>query len=231
MRLHQFLKERFKLTKNEVFDFNDKHVKVNNVEHKWLSYIIKPNDVIEVDGEKIIIEKDPKVYLLFNKPEGITCTNDRNVKDNIIDFVDYDKRIFTVGRLDKESCGIILMTNDGNIYNTILDSNNHVEKEYLLKVDHPINDIFVNLMQKGVPVLHKVTKPCKVVPVGPCSFRITLKEGMNRQIRRMCKYFGYKVLFLQRIRIGNLYIDDLEEGKYKELTKEQIESLIGKKLD
>lgn len=228
MRLHQFLKDRFRLCKSEVQDFNHNHnVTVNGIPDKWLSYILKPNDIISVDGKVYDIIKDEKVYLLFNKPVGVTCTNDRNVENNIRDFLNYEKRIFPVGRLDKDSCGLLILTNDGKIFNQILDSKNHIEKEYLLKVDHPINNIFLDLMSRGVPILGKVTKPCKMEYVGPCEFKITLQEGMNRQIRRMCKFFGYKVISLQRIRIGNLYLEnDLREGSFKELLPEQIESLL-----
>lgn len=228
MRLHQFLKDRFRLCKSEVQDFNHNHnVTVNGIPDKWLSYILKPNDIISVDGKVYDIIKDEKVYLLFNKPVGVTCTNDRNVENNIRDFLNYEKRIFPVGRLDKDSCGLLILTNDGKIFNQILDSKNHIEKEYLLKVDHPINNIFLDLMSRGVPILGKVTKPCKMEYVGPCEFKITLQEGMNRQIRRMCKFFGYKVISLQRIRIGNLYLEnDLKEGSFKELLPEQIESLL-----
>ena len=228
MRLHQFLKDRFRLCKSEVQDFNHNHnVTVNGIPDKWLSYILKPNDIISVDGKVYDIIRDEKVYLLFNKPVGVTCTNDRNVENNIRDFLNYEKRIFPVGRLDKDSCGLLILTNDGKIFNQILDSKNHIEKEYLLKVDHPINNIFLDLMSRGVPILGKVTKPCKMEYVVPCEFKITLQEGMNRQIRRMCKFFGYKVISLQRIRIGNLYLEnDLKEGSFKELLPEQIESLL-----
>lgn len=227
MRLHQFLKDTFRLCKSEVQEFNISHnVKVNGIPNKWLSYIIKPLDVIEVDGKVYEIKEEENVYLLLNKPVGITCTNDRNTPSNLRDYVNYDKRIFPIGRLDKDSCGIIILTDDGKIFNKILDSNNHIEKEYLLKVDHPINDIFLNLMSKGVPILGKVTKPCKMEYVSDCEFKITLKEGMNRQIRRMCKFFGYRVISLQRIRIGNLYIDNLEEGTYRVITQKEIEDLL-----
>lgn len=227
MRLHQFLKDRFRLCKSEVQDFNHNHnVMVNGIPDKWLSYILKPNDVITVDGIVYDIIKDEKVYLLFNKPVGITCTNDRNVENNIRDFLNYEKRIFPVGRLDKDSCGLLILTNDGKIFNQILDSKNHIEKEYLLRVDHPINDIFLNLMARGVPILGKVTKPCKMEYVSPCEFKITLHEGMNRQIRRMCKFFGYKVKSLQRIRIGNLYLNDIEEGSFRELSINEIDKLL-----
>lgn len=227
MRLHQFLKDRFKLCKSEVQEFNISHnVKVNGIPNKWLSYILKPNDVIEVDGKEVEIITSKKVYLLLNKPVGIVCTNDKNIKNNLREYVNYEERIFPIGRLDKDSCGIIILTNDGKIFNKILDSKNHVEKEYLLRVDHPINDIFLNLMSKGVPILGKVTKPCRLEYVSLCEFKITLTEGMNRQIRRMCKFFGYRVISLERIRIGHIYTGDLKRGEYKELKYSEILKLI-----
>lgn len=227
MRLHQFLKDQFRLCKSEVQSFNHDHnVMVNGIPDKWLSYIIKPNDVISVDGKIYEIKKEENVYLLLNKPVGITCTNDRNVDNNLRDYVNFDKRIFPVGRLDKDSCGIIILTNDGKIFNQILDQNNHIEKEYLLHVDHPINNIFLDLMSRGVPILSRVTKPCKMEYVSPCEFKITLQEGMNRQIRRMCKFFGYRVISLQRIRIGHLVIDNLAEGQFRYLTSDEIAKLL-----
>lgn len=227
MRLHQFLKDQFRLCKSEVQSFNHDHnVMVNGIPDKWLSYIIKPNDVISVDGKIYEIKKEENVYLLLNKPVGITCTNDRNVDNNLRDYVNFDKRIFPVGRLDKDSCGIIILTNDGKIFNQILDQNNHIEKEYLLHVDHPINNIFLDLMSIGVPILNRVTKPCKMEYVSPCEFKITLQEGMNRQIRRMCKFFGYRVISLQRIRIGHLVIDNLAEGQFRYLTSDEIAKLL-----
>lgn len=227
MRLHQFLKDQFKLCKSEVQQFNiDHNVKVNGIPNKWLSYILKPNDVIEVDGDVCKIMTSSKVYLLLNKPVGVVCTNDKGINGNLRDFVNYPERIFPIGRLDKDSCGIIILTNDGKIFNKILESKNHVEKEYLLHVDHPINKIFLDLMSRGVPCLGKITKPCKMEYVSPCEFKITLHEGMNRQIRRMCKFFGYKVISLERIRIGNIYTDGLPRGEYRTLKEEEIEELV-----
>lgn len=227
MRLYQFLKDRYNLCKHEVESFNHDHnVKINGIRDKWLSYILKPDDVVEVDGEVVEVISNEKVYLLLNKPVGITCTNDRMVENNIRDFLNYKTRVFTVGRLDKDSCGLIILTNDGQMFNRILDKNTHVEKEYLLVVDHPINDIFLDLMSKGVPILGKVTRSCKLKQVGPCSFQIILKEGMNRQIRRMCQFFGYKVKHLERIRIGSVLDSNLEVGKYRYLTESEINSLL-----
>lgn len=227
MRLHQFLKDRFYLCKHEVAQFNiDHNVKVNGIPNKWLSYILKPNDVIEVDGKVCEVVPNEKVYLLLNKPVGITCTNDRMVENNLRDFLNYETRIFPVGRLDKDSCGLLILTNDGALFNRVLDKNTHVEKEYLLKVDHPINDIFLDLMSKGVPCLGKVTKKCRLEYVSPTQFKIILREGMNRQIRRMCKFFGYRVISLERIRIGNITDSSLPSGSYRSLREEEINFLL-----
>lgn len=232
MRLHQFLKDQYNLCKSEVELFNIEHnVKVNGIPNKWLSYILKPDDVVEVDGKIAKVISNEKVYLLLNKPEGIVCTNDKTVKNNIRDFVSYPERIFTIGRLDKDSCGIIILTNDGAIFNKVLDKDTHVEKEYLLEVDHPINDIFLDLMSRGVPCKGKITKPCKLKQVSHSSFTITLREGMNRQIRRMCKFFGYRVKLLKRIRIGNVCLDDnLKEGTWRYLTDSEIKYLLNENL-
>lgn len=227
MRLYQFLKDQYKLTKCEVEDFNiSHHVRVNGIEGKWLSYILKPDDVIEVDGKVVKVISNKKIYLLLNKPCGIVCTNDKSVPNNIREFVNYEERIFSIGRLDKDSCGLIILTNDGSLFNTILDENNHIEKEYLVRLERPYDENFLESMSKGVPCLSKITKPCTLYKVDDTTFRIILKEGMNRQIRRMAKYFGYQVVYLRRIRIGDVMDDTLEEGKYRHLTDIEVNNLL-----
>jgi 23S rRNA pseudouridine2604 synthase len=224
MRLHQYLKDRFYLTKSEVDKFNNAHIKVNGYQ-KWLSYIIKENDVITYDDKEIDkIHKDI-VYILLNKPRGVECTNDRTKENNIRDFINYKDRIYPIGRLDKDSCGLILLSNDGTIFNKILDSKNHVEKEYLVKLDKDYDKSFLEKMSSGVPILGKITKPCKTEYVDSNTFKITLTEGMNRQIRRMTWYFGYKVIYLERIRIGTLN-NKLKDGQYIYLDKKDIDNLI-----
>ncbi|MBD0851077.1 23S rRNA pseudouridine(2604) synthase RluF [Maribacter arenosus] len=183
---------------------------------------IIPGDEIRVDGELISPPAEKPVYLAFNKPVGIVCTTDTRVeKDNIIDFINYPKRIFPIGRLDKPSEGLILLTNDGDIVNKILRARNHHEKEYLVTVDKPITSEFLNKMRNGVPILDTVTRKCQVEEIGKYQFRIILTQGLNRQIRRMCEYLGYNVKKLKRIRIMNIRLD-MPIGRWRDLTKEEL---------
>lgn len=180
---------------------------------------------IRVDGKPIGTPKSSFVYLAFNKPVGIVCTTDTRVeKDNIIDYINYPERIFPVGRLDKSSEGLILMTNDGDIVNKILRARNNHEKEYLVKVDKPINERFVQRMANGVPILDTVTRKCFVQQTGSYEFRIILTQGLNRQIRRMCEYLGFQVTALKRIRIMNINLD-VPIGKWRNLTKEELDGI------
>jgi len=162
---------------------------------------------------------------VLNKPRGIVCTTDTRVeKDNIIDFLNYPKRIFPIGRLDKASEGLILMTNDGDIVNKILRARNNHEKEYIVQVNKPIDNDFIKKMSQGVPILDTVTRPCKVEQLSRVRFKIILTQGLNRQIRRMCEYLGYHVQQLKRVRIMNIHLD-LPNGKYREMTKEEFREL------
>jgi 23S rRNA pseudouridine2604 synthase len=185
---------------------------------------VADNDKVSVDGKTINPNND-FVYIALNKPIGITSTTDQNIKGNIVDFMKYHKRIFHIGRLDKDSEGLILMTNDGDIVNEILRAENEHEKEYIVQVDHTLTPDFVVKMSKGVPILNTMTKPCVVEKIGPKSFKIILTEGMNRQIRRMCEYFGYTVTSLKRVRIMNIKLD-IPVGKYRELTKKEMQILL-----
>ena len=186
---------------------------------------IAPDDIVAVDGTILKDTKESFIYLAFNKPIGIVCTTDTRVeKDNIIDFINYPKRIFPIGRLDKPSSGLILLTNDGDIVNKILRTEHNHEKEYLVKVDKPLSQIIIDRMSKGVPILDTITKECKIKKSGRNEFKIILTQGLNRQIRRMCEYFNYKVVSLERIRIMNIKLD-VPVGEYRELTKEEINSL------
>ena len=190
---------------------------------------ISLNDIVQVDGEEIGDAKKSFVYLAFNKPIGIVCTTDTNVeKDNIIDFINYPKRIFPIGRLDKPSEGLILLTDDGDIVNKILRASNNHEKEYVVKVDKPISQTFIERMSGGIYLedLKQVTKKCKVEKLSTYEFKIVLTQGLNRQIRRMCEYLNYEVLSLKRIRIMNIKLD-MPIGKYRELTKEEFKELNG----
>lgn len=187
----------------------------------------KPGDVVEVDGSIITAaKKEKRVYLALNKPVGITTTTELHIKDNIISFVGYPKRIFPIGRLDKDSEGLILLTNDGDIINKILRADNHHEKEYIVRVNKPIDSAFIHQMSHGVPILDTVTLPCKVQPMGRQTFRITLTQGLNRQIRRMCEYLGYAVVGLQRVRIMNIKLDKLAVGKWRYLSDAELSVLM-----
>jgi 23S rRNA pseudouridine2604 synthase len=187
----------------------------------------KPGDTVEVDGSIITAaKKEKRVYLALNKPPGITTTTELHVKDNIISFVGYHKRIFPIGRLDKDSEGLILLTNDGDIINKILRADNNHEKEYIVRVNKPIDNAFVHQMSNGVPILDTVTLPCKVQSTGRQTFRITLTQGLNRQIRRMCEHLGYSVVGLQRVRIMNIKLDKLALGKWRYLSDAEMSVLL-----
>lgn len=184
---------------------------------------VNPGDKVRVDGVEVKV-KLVKKYLAFNKPMGIECTTNQNVKNNIIDFINYPERIFPIGRLDKNSEGLILLTNDGDIVNKILRAGNHHEKEYLVAVNKPLSDEFIKKMAEGVPILDTVTRPCKIWRVDKFTFRIILTQGLNRQIRRMCEYFNYEVVFLKRIRIMDILLD-VPVGKWRLLNAEEVKNL------
>jgi 23S rRNA pseudouridine2604 synthase len=181
-------------------------------------------DVVEVDGEPIKTKAKP-IYLAFNKPPGVTSTTDSKDKTNIIYFINFPKRIFPIGRLDKDSDGLIFLTNDGDIVNKILRASNNHEKEYIVTVDKAITPDFIKSMAGGVPVLGTVTKKCYVRQEGNKRFRIVLTQGLNRQIRRMCEYLGYDVIKLTRVRIMNVSLGTLQPGKWRYFTTEEINKL------
>jgi 23S rRNA pseudouridine2604 synthase len=185
---------------------------------------VQPGQTVMVDGQPIIALDEP-VYLALHKPVGITCTSDRRRNDNIIDFVAFPKRIFTIGRLDRDSEGLILMTNDGAIVNKILRGQNSHEKEYRVTVDRPITQEFLNAMASGVPILDTVTRPCKVVQEQTRVFRIILTQGLNRQIRRMCEALGFGVVRLVRTRIMHINLGNLPYKQYRMLTNREITEL------
>lgn len=182
------------------------------------------DDVVLVDGKNIIPETND-VYIAFNKPLGVTCTTDSRDPSNIIDYIGYPERIFPIGRLDKNSSGLILLTNDGSIVNTLLRAENNHEKEYQVTVDRPYDDKFIKEMQSGVPVLGQITLPCKINRVSARVFRIILHQGLNRQIRRMCEYEGYKVVKLRRIRFMNINLGTLGTGQWRYLTAKEVNEL------
>ena len=184
---------------------------------------VQESDQLEVKGQ--IIEKSTgqkNIYLAFNKPVGIVCTTDRKAEpNNVIDFIKFPKRIFPIGRLDKPSEGLIFLTNDGDIVNKILRARNNHEKEYIVSVNRPINNDFIQSMSNGVEILDTITKNCFVKQLGPKKFKIILTQGLNRQIRRMCESLGYRVMSLKRVRIMNIKLD-IPTGKYREFTKKEL---------
>lgn len=186
---------------------------------------VSDDDLVEVDGKPIRESEDKPIYIAFNKPVGIVCTTDTKREiDNIIEYINYPKRIFPIGRLDKPSEGLILLTNDGDIVNKILRARNNHEKEYLVRVDKSLNPKFLEKMRNGVPILDTVTKKCDVEKIDDMTFRIVLTQGLNRQIRRMCEYLGYEVKKLKRIRIMNIKLD-LPVGKWRDLTETELSTL------
>ncbi len=185
---------------------------------------VSDTDIVTVDG-KVIKAQNDFVYLAFHKPPGIICTTETNVRDNIIDYLQYPKRIFPVGRLDRASEGLIFMTSDGDIVNKILRAGNNHEKEYIVTVDKPITAKFINEMGNGIPILETVTRNCLVEKTGKHEFRIILTQGLNRQIRRMCEYLDFHVERLIRTRIMNVTLENLEPGKLRELTGEELKTI------
>ena len=198
-------------------------VKVNG-EIAELGVKVTAKDEISVDDE-IIVKKVKDIYLIFNKPVGITCTTELDVKGNIISFINYPERIFPVGRLDKPSEGLIFLTNNGDIVNKILRAGNNHEKEYVVSVNKKITRDFIKKMSNGVPILDTVTKKCKVWKLDDYTFGILLTQGLNRQIRRMCSYLDYEVTTLKRIRIMHIQLD-IETGKYRHFTSDELQELF-----
>ncbi|EPR68403.1 23S rRNA pseudouridine(2604) synthase RluF [Cyclobacterium qasimii] len=185
---------------------------------------IGPEDEVKVDGVVVTAPEEKHVYIAFNKPVGIICTTDTKVKDNIVDFINHPQRIFHIGRLDKPSEGLIFLTSDGDIVNKILRAGNSHEKEYIVKVNRDIEGDFIDRMSNGVPILDIVTQKCYVKQMRKDTFKIILTQGLNRQIRRMCDYFGYKVVSLQRVRIMNIRLD-VPKGKWRDLSSEELEEV------
>ncbi len=192
---------------------------------------VTESDLILIDGQRLMPRARIKgqrrhVYIALHKPIGITCTTDSAVKGNIVDFVGHDKRIFPIGRLDKDSEGLILLTSNGDIVNEILRAENKLEKEYLVAVNNTVTDAFLRGMAKGVPIHGQTTLPCKTGKIGPVGFRIVLVQGLNRQIRLMAAHFGYRVKKLVRVRIGNVKLGHLKLGQWRNLTDAELQGLI-----
>lgn len=178
-------------------------------------------DIVKING-KPLKNKPKRLYIAFNKPTGIVSTTDSNEKKNIINYINHPQRLFTIGRLDKPSQGLIFLTNDGDIVNKILRAGNNHEKEYIVTLKQNIQNGFVQRMENGIPILNTITKKCKVIQINNNIFKIVLTQGLNRQIRRMCKYLGYDVIKLKRTRIMNVRLGDLKVGQWRELTEIEI---------
>ncbi len=181
-------------------------------------------DVVKIDG-KSLKPKPKTIYIALNKPKGIVCTTDSKERKNIVKFVGHSQRLFPIGRLDKPSEGLIFLTNDGDIVNKILRAGNNHEKEYVVCVDKPINEHFINKMSNGIPILGTITKKCKVTQINDKTFKIILVQGLNRQIRRMCEYLGYNVTKLKRTRIMNVNLGNLKIGEWRELTSKEMHEI------
>ena len=225
MRINKFISKFGSISRRQADRLiSDGRVTVNN-QIVELGYIVKDNDNVKLDGEKIKSDSKKYVYLAFNKPKGIVCTTDsEKEKDNIIDFINFNKRIYPIGRLDKLSEGLILLTNDGEIVNKVLRSRYRHEKEYLVTLNKKIESNLLKNLSNGVPILKTVTRKCETTYVNDFQFKIVLTQGLNRQIRRMCEYFDYRVKKLERIRIININLD-IPRGKWRYLTPEEISTI------
>ena len=223
MRINKYLSRIGICSRREADKLVDSgRIKVND-EIAVLGTQIKEGDKISIDNKLIKPKKKKTILIAFNKPKGIVCTTNRMIeKNNIIDYINFPERIFPIGRLDKLSEGLILLTNDGSVVNKILRSRNNKEKEYLVEVDKKITMDFIRQMSNGIPILNTVTKNCKLVKVSTTTFKIILTQGLNRQIRRMCEFLGYKVWSLKRTRIMNIKLD-VETGKWRHLSSNELD--------
>ncbi len=220
-RINKFLSETGYCSRREADKLLDEgRITINGVVPE-MGTKVSFRDEVRVDGKLIRERTEKPVYLAFNKPVGIECTTNLDVRYNIVDFINYPKRIFPIGRLDKASEGLIFMTNDGDIVNKILRARNNHEKEYTVTVNKLITDRFIQKMGSGIPILDTVTKQCKVEQISKTTFKIILTQGLNRQIRRMCEYLGYEVTALKRVRIINIFLD-VPVGRYRDLTYAEI---------
>ena len=225
MRLNKFLSETGACSRREADAWIEAgRVQVNGATAVLGTQVTEGDEVL-LDGRPVAA-RPQRVYLALNKPMGIECTTDRDVADNIVDFVAHRERIFPIGRLDKDSEGLILLTNDGDIVNRVLRAEHEHEKEYIVSVDRPLTREFLEGMSRGVPILGTVTNPCRVRQVGRNTFRIVLTQGLNRQIRRMCEHFDYTVRRLQRVRIMHIQLGDLPLGKWRNLTAAEVRPLL-----
>jgi len=226
MRLNKYISETGVCSRREADKWIEAGRVTLNGQPATLGTQVAVGDEVRVDGDSIGVKKK-QVYIALNKPVGIICTTEAHIEDNIIDHVGFPERIFPVGRLDRDSEGLILLTNNGDIVNEILRSENNHEKEYLVTVDRPITDLSLRMLAGGVKIMGELTKPSKVARVNAQSFRIILTQGLNRQIRRMCSALGYKAQRLQRVRIMNIHLGNLRPGQWRHLTSAELTGLLG----
>lgn len=227
MRINKFISETGICSRREADKLIEAEKVTINGSLAKLGSTVELGDEVLVNGKPIGMKKKSN-YIVLNKPVGITCTTEKHIEGNIVDFINYPERIFPIGRLDKDSQGLILLTNDGDIVNKVLRSENEHEKEYIVTVNKRITSDFIQNMSNGVDILDTRTKPCKVIPVNNRIFNIVLTQGLNRQIRRMCSALGYQVVQLERIRIMNIKINGLKIGKWRKLTAEELHELFEK---
>ena len=223
-RINKYLSEVGFCSRRKADDYiSDGRVYING-KPALLGSKVNIEDEISVDGEIIQYKDKKKVYIAFNKPVGIECTGNHKVKDNIIDYINHKERLFTIGRIDKQSEGLILLTNDGDIVNNVLRAENRKEKEYIVTVNKKITTEFIDKMRKGVRIMGRITRKCFVKKIHENRFKIILTQGMNRQIRRMCEVLGYRVTKLKRVRIMDIHLDT-KVGEYRNLNNDEIEQL------
>jgi 23S rRNA pseudouridine2604 synthase len=225
MRLNKFIAETGVCSRREADKWIEAGRVTCNGQVATLGTQVKEGDEVRIDGE-LLGAKRKQLYIALNKPVGIVCTTEPDIENNIIEFVGHRERIFPVGRLDKDSEGLILLTNDGDIVNEILRSENNHEKEYLVTLDRTITDLSLEMLAKGVKIMGQMTKPSKVSRTSQNAFRIILTQGLNRQIRRMCSALGYKVQRLKRVRIMNVRLGNLETGKWRYLSDSELAGLL-----
>ncbi|WP_240415510.1 23S rRNA pseudouridine(2604) synthase RluF [Paenibacillus periandrae] len=225
MRINKFISETGFCSRRAVDKLVEEQRVTINGKLAELGSQVQEGDQVCVDGRPVLAKKPP-VYIALNKPVGITCTTELHIKGNIVDFVGHPERIFPIGRLDKDSEGLILLTNDGDIVNKILRAENDHEKEYIVTVDKPISTMFLQGMAGGVRILGTMTNPCTINQLETRTFRIILKQGLNRQIRRMCSALGYEVRKLKRVRIMNILLEGIGVGQWRDLTKQEMDELL-----
>lgn len=226
MRLNKFISESGLCSRREADRFIERGLVSINKRKAIIGDQVKVGDKICVNGQDLEPRKgEDLVFIALNKPVGITSTTEENIRDNIVQYVNHNKRIFPIGRLDKDSQGLIFLTNNGDIINKILRAGNKHEKEYLVTVNKPLTQAMLSSMSKGVPILGINTKKCKIIQEGTTVFRVTLIQGLNRQIRRMCEHFGYEVNKLERVRIMNIGLKGLPVGEWRDLTDIEMESI------